>query len=120
MAGTLTVSGMAAGLPFGEEVIGPLTIMGANVVDQVDGVTLVARDNSFSVPAGTTAVLGVLGTDGVAAAVKVRTSLNASDSGLPVAPFAQVGFFVLPLPSNVTSVILNAAAPVADVSLVFI
>jgi hypothetical protein len=120
MSGTLTISGMAAGLPFGEEIIGPLTITGANVIDQVDGTTLASGDNTFSVPTGSVAVLIVLGTGGVAATVKVRTSANPSDGGLPVAPFSAIGYAVFPLVSSVTSVILNASASVAAVSLVFI
>lgn len=120
MAGTLTISGMAAGLPFGEEIIGPLSMMGGTVVGQVDDASLAVGDNSFSVPVGSLAVLIVLGSAGVPSAVTVRTNANATDTGLPVAPFSNVGFVVVPVPSGVTTVILNASAVVAGVSLVFI
>jgi hypothetical protein len=121
MSGTLTISGMAAGLPFGEEIIGPLTITGANVIDQVDGTTLNTGDNTFSAPTGSVAVLIVLGNGGVAATVKARTNLNSGDAGLPLSPFSGIGYAVFPLSTTgVTSVILNASTSVADVSLLFI
>lgn len=123
MSGTLTVSGMAAGLPFGEEIIGPLTMVGASVIDWVNGTTLNSGDNTFTLPSGVTptAVLIVLGTAGVTATVKVRTNLNSGDAGLPVAPFSNIGYAVFPLPSGVTSVILNSSTgSVGPVSLVLI
>lgn len=121
MSGTLTITGMAAGLPAGEEIIGPLTITGATVIDQIDGTTLNSGDNTFSSPSGAVAVLIVFGVGGVTATVKVRTNLNSTDGGLPVAPFAAIGYAVFPLPTTgVTSVILNATGTVANVSLVFI
>jgi len=121
MSGTLTVSGMAAGLPFGQWTVGPLTMTGSSIIDQVDGLTLASGDNTFTVPAGATAVLIMLGSGGVTATVKARTNLNSTDGGLPLSPFAAIGWAAFPLSTTgVTSVILNATATVPSVSIVFI
>lgn len=121
MSGTLTISGMAAGLPFGEEIIGPLTITGANIIDQVDGTNLAVGDNTFAAPVGAVAVLVMLGSGGTPATVKLRTNLNSGDAGLPLSPFSGIGYAVFPLSTTgVTSVTLNASGIVQNVSLVFI
>ena len=57
---------------------------------------------------------------GVTATVKVRTNLNSSDAGLPVAPFSNIGYAVFPVVSGVTSLILNASGSVSPVSLLLI
>lgn len=123
MAGTLTIQGMSAGLPSGQKQIGPLTITGNNPVGEILDATLAVGDNTFTVPSGSvgaTAVLIVLGTGGVAATVKVRTNLNASDQGLEIAPYSGIGFTVFPLPAGTTELILNASATVGPIELSFI
>jgi hypothetical protein len=119
MSGTITVTGMSAGLTSGYKVIGPITITGSNPVGEIIDATLASGDNTFTVPTGATAVLLALGSAS-AVTVKVRTNLNAGDAGLPVAPFGGVGFMVFNLVADVTSVILNASGSLPNAELSFI
>lgn len=120
MPGTLTVVGMSAGLASGAKTIGPVTMTGVATVGQVADATLAAGDNTFAVPPAGVAVAVFVGT--TSATVKLRTSLDAGDAGVQIAPAAAAGvpWCVIPLPSGVTSVILNASASVTGVELSFI
>lgn len=86
MSGTLTITGMSAGLPAGEIVSGPVTMTGSSLVGSVTSASLASGDNSFLVPAGAVAVAIYPG-EAPAATIKVRTNLNSGDAGLPVAPY---------------------------------
>jgi hypothetical protein len=119
MAGTLTVTGMSAGLTSGYKVIGPITITGSNPVGEIIDVTLASGDNTFMVPAGATAVLLALGSAS-AVTVKVRTNLNSGDMGLSIAPFGGTGWAAFRLVTGVTSLILNASGSLPNVELSFI
>lgn len=119
MSGTLTITGMSAGLPGGEIISGPVTMTGSSLVGSLQSAALAVGDNTFSVPAGAVAV-AIFPTGSTAATVKVRTNLNSGDAGLPVGPYSGLGFAVFPLPTGVTSVILNASQSVATVQLFFI
>jgi len=104
MAGTLTLSGLAAGLLTGEKVIGPLTDTGTAVVGQIQDLTLASGDNTLTVPTGATHIaIQLPATNSLT--LKIRTNLNSSDGGMPIGP---TGFVKLPLPSGTTSVIVNA------------
>lgn len=105
MAGTLTVTGLSAGLSVGEKVIGPLTMTGSATVGTIVDVALQAGDNPVPVPAGATAVLIVIPTSNTGQ-LKLRTNLNAGDAGTPFGP---VGWAALPLFPGTTSLIVNAA-----------
>jgi hypothetical protein len=120
--GSLTIAGMAAGLPSGAKTIGPVTLMGSATVGQVIDATLSAGDNTFALPAGYvfTGVAIFLGTGGVTATVKVRTNLDSADGGLPIAPCSGPSFAAFPLPTGTTEIILNASATVNNVELSFI
>lgn len=122
MPGTLTITGMAAGLPSGQKTIGPVTMTGSAVVGQMVDATLQEGDNTFNLPAGytCTAVAIFLGAGGVTATVKVRTNLDSSDAGLQVAPCSGPNFMAFPLPTGTTSVILHSSATVNNVELSFI
>lgn len=119
MAGTITVTGLSAGLPGGEIVSGPVTITGTSLVGELTGSSLAVGDNVFPVPSGAVAVAVFLG-EAPAATVRARTNLNASDAGLPISPYAGLGCAVLPLPVGVSSLTLNASATVANAQLFFI
>jgi hypothetical protein len=119
MSGTLTLTGMAAGLASGQKTIGPVTMTGGSVVGQLTDATLATGDNTFPVPPGAFAVAIFLG-NSVAATVKLRTNLDAGDAGVQIAPYGGVGFAAFPLPAGTTSVILNASAAVAGAELSFI
>jgi hypothetical protein len=116
MAGTLTVSGLAAGLATGEKVIGPVTDTGTAVVGQITDLTLASGDNTLAVPSGATHVLIVLPANN-AVTIKVRSNLNSSDGGMPI---GLTGWVKVPLPSGTTSVILNAASSAGAVEATFI
>lgn len=119
MSGTLTITGMSAGLPAGEIISGPFTMTGTSLVGSIASANLAVGDNSFAVPMGAVAV-AIFPGQGPAATVKVRTNLNSGDAGLPVAPYSGQGWAAFPLPTGVTSVVLNASATVAGVQLFFI
>lgn len=122
MAGTLTVTGMAAGLASGWKWFGPVSMTGVSTVGQLIDAQLAVGDNTFALPAGETlcAVAVFLGT--TSATVKLRTSLDASDAGVTIAPYVGAGvpWCVLPLPSGAVAVILNASAIVPGVELSYI
>lgn len=121
MAATVTMAGLAAGLPSGEDVFGPVTMTGTSVVPGGWGGTLAVGDNVIPVPAGSTPTWAwlFLGVGGVAATIKLRTNLNSTDAGLRIAPFSNVGCAVFPLPAGTTQLILNASASVAAISVKF-
>lgn len=117
MAGSFTLTGMAAGLLSGQKIIGPNTMTGGEIVGQISDATLATGDNTFSVPTGAVAVAVFLPAANTTE-ITVRTNLNASDGGLPVGPAGP--WFVFPFFPGTTSVILNAAAGGAVVELTFI
>lgn len=118
MAGTFTVSGLAAGLPTGSETFGPLTITGTNVVDGKTYVNLSSGDNTITIPPGAIAVWVVVPAANTAT-LKLRTSGNSGDAGLPIAagdPFGPYSFRGL----SPTTIIINASGSVNGVALAFI
>jgi len=115
MAGTLTITGLAAGLASGEKTIGPLTMVGTASVGEIRDLALTAGDNTIPVPAGAAAV-AIVPADTNTVVVKLRTNLNSTDAGLPV---STVGFLAIPLAAGTTSLILNAASQ-ANVEVTFI
>jgi hypothetical protein len=119
MSGTLTLTGMSAGLPAGEIISGPVTMTGTSLVGAVNSAALAVGDNTFQVPAGAIAV-AIFPGEAPAATIKVRTNLNSGDAGLPVAPYPGLGWVAFPLPTGVTSVIVNASQTVSSVQLFFI
>lgn len=119
MPGTLTITGMSAGLASGQKTIGPVSIGGSGLVGEILDVSLSSGDNTFAVPSGAAAVAVFLGV-APAATVKVRTNLNGSDGGLAISPYTGTGWAAFPLPAGVTSLILNASTSVPGVELSFI
>lgn len=110
MAGTLTVTGLAAGLASGEKIIGPLTATGTALISTIVSSTLASGDNTFSVPDGAVAALIVFPT-AITATVKVR--LNSDTGGCTVAPVSSNSYATIPLISGCSSIILNASAAVS-------
>ena len=109
MAGTFTITGMAAGLPSGEKIIGPISATGNGVIGTIIDVQLASGDNTFSIPTGAVSVLVVF-PQALTQTVKVRT--NADTGGCQIAPQSAAYYAVLPLPSTATSLILNASGAV--------
>jgi hypothetical protein len=109
MAGTLTISGLSTGLLTGEKVIGPLTMTGAATIGEIEDISLIAGDTTIPVPTGAVAYLVGFPSSNTSV-VKLRSSLNAADAGLPLGP---TGFAVLPLAPGTTSIVVNAPAVVA-------
>jgi hypothetical protein len=118
MAGTLTIGGMAAGLPGGYKAIGPITMTGLNTIGSIIDTTLASGDNTFTIPTGAFAVLIALGSP--SGTIKLRTSVDSGDTGVNVSPQSGIGFIVIPLPSAATTVILNSSGTQAGVELSFI
>jgi len=105
MAGTLTIAGLASGLPSGSKVVGPVTMTGTAVIGTITDAALIVGDTTITVPTGAVACLIVLATS--TATIKVRSNLNSGDSGLPIAPS---GFMVVPIATGTTSLIINSTA----------
>jgi hypothetical protein len=117
MPGSLTLTGLVAGLASGEKVIGPSTMTDVSVVGQITDITLVTGDNTFAVPTGAVAVAVFLPSTN-ASNITFRTSANSGDSGLPINPSGP--WFVIPFAGSPTSVILHATSGGASVELNFI
>lgn len=119
MAGSLTITGLSATEPAGQRTFGPMTIQGTVTIGETLAVPLASGDNTFSIPAGAVACwLVPPATGGVA--LKVRTSSNASDAGLPVSSALPFGPYCFPA-SVPASLIVNAAgAQASPLSIVFI
>jgi hypothetical protein len=118
MAGTFTIGGSSAGLLTGAKTVGPLTIVGAALVGQILDLTLASGDNTIAVPPGAIAVW-IVPPLANAVALKVRTSLNSGDAGLPISasdPFGPWCWRGL----APASLIINAGGTVAGVELSFI
>lgn len=116
MAGTLTVTGLAAGLLSGEKVIGPLTLTGSALIGTILDEPLAVGDNTLAVPEGAAACLIVLPSANTSV-LRLRTSTNPADTGVPFGPS---GWLVLPIASGVTSLIINTASQVAGIEVSFI
>ena len=119
MSGTMTITGMSAGLASGQKVIGPVTFTGLNVIGGISDASLSSGDNPFTVPSGATFVAIFLGS-APSATVKVRTNLNSTDGGLEISPYSGTGWAAFPLPTGTTSVILNSTGSLTGVELSFI
>lgn len=108
MAGSLTISGLSAGEPAGQRTFGPLPITGSTVVGETLESILASGDNTFAIPAGSVAALIIAPVNGTAV-LKVRTSANSGDAGLPIA--AANLPMVYPFPAALpTSLIVNSSA----------
>lgn len=112
MAGILTISGTSAGESAGGRTFGPISINGSSVIGETLVVALNSGDNTFAVPAGAVAALIVPPASNTAA-VKVRSSLNSGDAGLPINPGALPMVYAFPATAP-TSLIVNAGSAVAS------
>ena len=105
MAGTVSITGLSASEPTGQRTLGPLSIQGTVVVGDTQSQALSSGDNTINIPAGAVGVVVVPPSTGTAT-LKYRTSLNSSDTGLPISP-AQPFVHVFPSPIP-TAIIINA------------
>lgn len=83
MAGTLTITGLSATEPAGERKFGPITIQGTVVLGETYAAPLASGDNKFTIPTSAVAALIVPPLNG-SAELKLRTSANEGDAGLPI------------------------------------
>jgi hypothetical protein len=119
MAGSFTVTGQSSGDPAGGRTFGPAVIEGTAVIGETLDVALVSGDNTFAIPGGATACWIVPPSTGTAA-LKVRTSANPGDVGLPVSPTQPFGPYCFPS-SVPASLIVNASlTQAAPLTIVFI
>jgi|ERR1700733_2830184 len=116
MAGSLTISGLEAGLLTGQKTIGPITMTGSSVIGQITDLPLVAGDNTITVPSGSSEILIVLPATNTVE-LKIRTNLNSGDAGMPLGP---TGFVTWPIFTGTTSVIVNAASTTGMIEATFI
>lgn len=119
MAGTLTIGGLAAGLPAGEEVIGPITITGTTAITALTGYVLASGDTTITIPTGAVAALLVAPTNGTAT-LKVRTSQNSGDAGLPICAAGLPMVYPLPQPLPSSLIVNSGATQVAPMTVGFI
>jgi len=120
VSGTLTLGGMSAGLVSGEKVLGPVTMTGSNTVGQITDASLSSGDNVFTLPPSGAVAVAILLGQAPAVTVTYRTNLDSGDTGAPIAPVSGVAFAVLPLPTGVTEIILNASESLPGIELWFI
>ena len=109
MAGTFTITGLSAGLATGEKIIGPISATGNTTIGTIIDLSLSTGDNTITIPTGAVAVLVVF-PQSMTQTVTVRTNLDTG--GCHVAPQSAANFFVMPLPSTATSMILNSTGAV--------
>ncbi len=116
--GTLTIAGSSATEAAGERIFGPLTIVGKVVIGETLATPLVAGDNVFNVPAGAVACLLVPPAN-AAAVLRVRTSLNGADGGLPISS-ANPMVYPLPAPAPASLIVNSSAVQSAPLTVAFI
>lgn len=113
MAGTFTLTGGDNGLPGGSRTFGPITIQGAAVIGEVLDLALASGDNTVAVPTGAVAVV-IIPPSGNTTTLKVRSSLNSGDAGLPINCGTSTGYFLYQFPASApTSVIITAGAAIS-------
>ena len=105
MAGAVTVTGLAAGLPGGEKILGPITVTGTATIGEILDLTLSSGDTTITIPTGAIGVVFIPPVNNTAT-IKYRTSANSSDGGLPIAPTQP---FVHVFNGTPSSLILNAS-----------
>lgn len=118
MSGVITITGVSAGEPLGERIFSPVSVVGKAVIAETLAIELETGINTFKVPRESVAVYILMPTNGEAA-TKFKTSLNSSDTGLPLNPGPQPFFYVFPEVAP-TSITLTAASSTGVVSIAFI
>ncbi len=112
MAGTMTYIGMAAGLPGGVNVFGPVTTTANNTIPARFPLALLTGDNTVDIPAGSTSYCIIL-PQGTTQTVLLRTNLNASDKGVPInSTAAQLPWTKSDVVTGMTQLILNCSGDV--------
>lgn len=119
MAGSLTVSGMSAGEPGGERIFLFPTIVGKAVIGETIVTPMVSGSNVFSVPLESVAVV-IEPFQGNEVSLKLKTSLNPGDSGLPLYPGGWPTMYPFPLEIPTTITIIAAGPTTSGVSITFI
>lgn len=107
MAGTITVTGLSASEPAGERIFGPWSIQGTQAIGETLAVLLAEGDNTFAVPVGAVACV-ILGPVNGTSLLKVRTSANSADAGLPINGAGMP--FVYPFSSAPGSLTIHSSA----------
>lgn len=119
MAGTITITGLSASEPFGERVIGPMTVTGTQVIGVTRADALASGDNTFVVPTGAVAALIAAPTNG-AATLKIRTNVNSTDAGLTINGTGAPFFYPFPLTAPTSLIINSSASQTAPLNILFI
>jgi hypothetical protein len=101
------IDGLSASEGAGQRVLGPIRVQSLLTVGESVTTALNAGDTTISIPTGATGIVLIPTSTGTAN-LKVRTSANAGDQGLPVSsqePFVLI--FASPAP---TAIIINSNA----------
>ena len=111
-AGVMTYVGLSAGLPGGQNVLGPVTTTANLTVGARLMLSLVTGDNTVAIPAGSTSYALIL-PEGLSASVLLRTNLNATDGGLPISSSqSQLPWFKADVLPGMTQLIINCSADI--------
>lgn len=111
MAGTFTITGFSATEPAGQRTFGPISIQGTVVIGATLESPLVMGDNNFTIPGQSVACL-IIPPENGEAVLKIRTSLNSTDSGLPISSGNPT---LYPLPATLpVLLIINASAALSS------
>lgn len=108
MPGQFTISGASPGEPEGARTFGPITLTGALAIGESLALTLASGDNTIAIPPGAT-ICWLVPPLLNAVALKLRTSANAGDAGLPISPNEAFGPFPFAVAAP-TTLIVNAAS----------
>jgi hypothetical protein len=121
VTGFLNISGSDQSLVTGSRTLGPWTIEGIADIGETLNLTLNTGDNNVAVPAE--AVAAIIVPPAGSPALNVRTNLNPSDVGLPLAVVAAdltAVPFLYGLAAGVTELIIHAATGVGGCYVLFV
>jgi hypothetical protein len=119
MAGSLTITGLSATEPAGQRTFGPLSIQGTRVIGETLEVPLSIGDNTFNVPTGSVACL-LIPPENSTVGLKIRTSLNSGDQGLPINAGSAPFVYPFPAVAPVSLIVHAESAQAAPLAIAFI
>ena len=119
MSCTFTLTGLSASEPSGESVFGPITITGTQVIGEKLAVPLVLGDNTFAIPTGSVAAWIQAPVNG-SAVLKLRTSANPGDTGLPINGTGNPTIYPFALPAPTSLIVNSSASQTAPLTIAFI
>jgi hypothetical protein len=118
---SITVSGLTPNDPAGAREIGPLTISTDQNVGETWAGVLSNGDNTIAVPPQAVAAIVIPPANASPTLLKIRTSFNTSDAGLPLYGYGLPFVYAWGPNAIPNSLIINSNSPVsAETTVVFI